>query len=170
MSSKVIFTIAPTGSLPTKELTPHVPLTPQEIALQVYECWKAGASLAIPHARDENGKSTSDVKIYRQISAALDKYPDCDIIRQFSTGGRTGKTYLERGQMLCLAPEMASLATGSSNFSNMGNYNDPETIAYLAEEMRQYSVKPEIEVFDTAMIWNAVKLAEKGELQSSASL
>jgi len=58
------------------------------------------------------------------------------------------------------------LATGSSNFPTKGNYNDPETVAYLAGEMRKYNVKPEIEVFDTAMIWNAIRLAEKGEIKA----
>jgi len=102
--------------------------------------------------------------VNREVLAELDKYPACDIIRQFSTGGRAGKSYTERGQMLCLAPEMASLSTGSSNFPTKGNYNDPETVAYLAGEMRKYKIKPEIEVFDTAMLWNAFKLAEKGEI------
>lgn len=159
MSNKIIFTIAPTGSLPTKELTPHVPITPQEIAAQVYDCWKEGAAVAHLHARDAAGAPTCDVEAYREVLAAMDKYPDCDIIRQLSTGGRTGKTYIDRGQMLCLTPEMASLATGSSNFPTKGNYNDPETVAYLAEKMRHYNVKPEIEVFDTAMLWNAARLA-----------
>lgn len=166
MNNKIIFTIAPTGNVPTKELTPHVPITPQEIATQVYDCWKEGAAVVHFHTRDKESNPTSDVEVNREVLAELDKYPDCDIIRQASTGGRAGKTYIDRGQMLCLAPEMASLATGSSNFPTKGNFNDPETIAYLAGEMRKYNVKPEIEVFDTAMIWSAIKLAEKGEVKA----
>jgi len=147
-------------------LTPHVPITPREIAAHVYDCWQEGAAVAHLHARDKEGNPTSDVEVNREILAELDKYPDCDIIRQVSTGGRAGKTYIDRGQMICLGPEMASLATGSSNFPAKGNYNDPQTIAYLAGEMRKYNVKPEIEVFDTAMIWNAVMMAEKGEIKT----
>jgi 3-keto-5-aminohexanoate cleavage enzyme len=164
MSNKIILTIAPTGNVPTREMNPNVPLTPQEIAAQIYECWKEGAAVAHIHTRDKHGVPTSDVEVNREVLAELDKYPDCDIIRQFSTGGRAGKNYMERGQMLCLAPEMASLATGSSNFPSRGNFNDPETISYLAGEMRQYKIKPEIEVFDTAMLWSAFKLVEKGEI------
>ena len=166
MNNKIILTVAPTGNVPTKEMNPNVPVTPQEIAAQIYECWKEGAAVAHIHTRDKNGLPTSDVEVNREVLAELDNYPDCDIIRQFSTGGRAGKTYMERGQMLCLAPEMASLATGSSNFPTKGNYNDPETISYLADQMRKYNIKPEIEVFDTAMLWNAMKLAEKGEIFS----
>jgi 3-keto-5-aminohexanoate cleavage enzyme len=163
---KIILTIAPTGNVPTREMNPSVPLTPREIATQIYECWKEGAAVAHIHTRDKNGLPTSDVDVNREVLAELDKYADCDVIRQVSTGGRAGKSYTERGQMLCLAPEMASLSTGSSNFPTKGNYNDPETIAYLAGEMRKYKIKPEIEVFDTAMLWNAFKLAEKGELSA----
>jgi 3-keto-5-aminohexanoate cleavage enzyme len=166
MNNKIIITVAPTGNVPTREMNPNVPLTPQEIAAQIYECWKAGAAVAHIHTRDKNGLPTSDVAVNHEVLAELDKYPDCDIIRQLSTGGRAGKSYMERGQMLCLAPEMASLSTGSSNFPTKGNYNDPETISYLAGAMRKYKIKPEIEVFDTAMLWNAFKLAEKDEVSA----
>ncbi len=162
MNEKVILTIAPTGNVPTKELNPHVPITPQEIAAQVYECWKEGASVVHIHTRDENGLPTADIDVNRQVLVELDKYPDCNIIRQLSTGARAGKTYQERGQMLCLAPEMASLATGSSNLPKQANLNDPETIAFLAGEMKKYGVKPEVEVFDVAMIANALQFADKG--------
>ena len=166
MKNKVILTIAPTGNVPTREMNPNVPLTPKEIASQVYECWKEGASVAHFHARDEEGKPTSDVGVYQAIMEEMDQYPECDIIRQVSTGGRAGKSYVERGQMICLSPDMASLATGSSNFPSKGNFNDPETVSYLAAEMMKYNVKPEIEVFDTAMIWNALRMAEKGEIKT----
>ena len=162
--NKLILTIAPTGAVPTREMTPNVPVTPREIAAQVYECWKEGAAVAHMHARDKNGLPTADVEVFREILAELDKYPDCDIIRQLSTGARTSKNNVERGQMLCLSPEMASLATGSSNFPVRGNFNDPENVSYLAGEMRKYKIKPEIEVFDTAMLWSAFSLVEKGEI------
>ncbi len=163
-SNKVILTLAPTGNVPTRQMNPNVPLTPAEIAKQVYECWKEGAAVAHFHARDDQEKPTSDVNVYREIMAEMDKYPDCNIIRQLSTGGRAGKSYVERGQMICLGAEMASLATGSSNFPTAGNYNDPETVNYLAGEMRKYNTKPEIEVFDTAMLWNAIRMQEKGDI------
>ncbi len=164
MSDKVIITIAPTGNVPTKEMNPHLPVTVQEIADQIYECWQEGAAVAHIHARDKEGKPTSDVQVYREILAKLKEKSDCDIITQLSTGGRAGNSYQERGQMICLKPEMASLSTGSSNFPSKANLNDPVTIEYLAGEMRKYGCKPEIEVFDTAMLANALQLVKKGVL------
>lgn len=162
MKNKVVLTIAPTGNVPTKQMNPFVPITPSEIAAQIYECWKVGAAVAHIHTRDKEGNPTSDVAVNKEVLAELDQYSDCDIIRQLSTGGRAGKTYMDRGQMLCLGPEMASLATGSSNFPSKANLNDPETISYLSGEMRKYKIKPEVEVFDSAMLFNAVQLADKG--------
>ena len=166
MGRKVIITIAPTGNVPTKEMTPHLPVTAKEIAEQVYECWKEGAAVAHLHARDLEGVPTSDKDTYKEIVDCLAEKKDCDIIVQLSTGGRAGNSYVERGQMLCLAPEMASLATGSSNFPAKANFNDPDTINHLGSEMNKYNVKPEIEVFDVAMLSNAVHLAKKGFLKS----
>lgn len=163
-SNKVILTIAPTGNVPTQKTNPNVPLTPAEIALQVYECWKEGAAVAHFHARDKEGNPTSDKEVYAEIMAEMDRFPDCTIIRQLSTGGRAGKSHVERGQMISLGAEMASLATGSSNFPTKGNFNDPETITYLSGLMNQYGTKPEIEVFDTAMLWSAVRLVDSGVL------
>ena len=165
-TNKVILTIAPTGNVPTRKTNPNVPLTPAEIAAQVYECWKEGASVAHFHARDKEETPTTSKDIYAEIMAEMDKYPDCNVIRQLSTGGRGGKTPAERGQMICLGEEMASLATGSSNFPKSGNYNDPETVSYLAGEMKKYGTKPEIEVFDTAMLWNALRLVDAGEVSA----
>lgn len=164
MGDKIIITIAPTGNVPTREMNPHLPVTPQEIAQQIYECWKEGAAVAHIHARDEKEQPTSDVNIYREILNCLARKKDCDIMTQLSTGGRAGKSYQERGQMLCLGAEMASLSTGSSNFPTKANLNDPETIEYLAGEMKKYGTKPEIEVFDTAMLENARQLVKRGIL------
>lgn len=166
MSRKVIITIAPTGNVPTKQMTPHVPVTVQEIVDHVYECWQEGASIAHIHARNDEGVPTSDVGVFKQIMAGLAERKDCDIITQLSTGGRAGNSGQERGQMLSLAPEMASLATGSSNFPAKANLNDPDTIGYLSGEMTTYNIKPEIEVFDAAMLHNAVHLAKTGKIPS----
>jgi len=166
VSDKIILTLAPTGNVPTKQMNPNVPLAPKEIAQQVYECWKEGAAVAHFHARDSEGQPTADVNVYKELMDEMDKYPDCDIIRQLSTGGRSATTYTERGQMICLSEEMASLATGSSNFPTRGNYNDPETIDYLAGEMKKYNTKPEIEVFDTAMLWSAIRLLDAGKIDA----
>lgn len=166
MARKVIITAALTGNVPTKDMTPNVPVTPQEIADQLYDCWKEGAAVAHIHARNSDGLPTSDIEIFRQIIELVAAKKDCDIITQLSTGGRAGNSATERGQMICLSPEMASLATGSSNFPAQANVNDPDTVSYLSGEMAKYNVKPEIEVFDAAMLSNAVHFAKKGALKS----
>ena len=110
MSKKIIITLAPTGNVPTKEKNPSTPVTPQEIADQIYACWREGAAVAHIHARDANGKPTTDPEVYQAILQKLAQYKDCDVITQLSTGARGGTGFVARGAMLSLKPEMASLA------------------------------------------------------------
>jgi 3-keto-5-aminohexanoate cleavage enzyme len=160
---KVIITVAPTGNVPTRETCPNLPVTPAEIAEDVYRCYLAGASVAHIHARDEEGKPTADPGTFKPI---IDKIREkCDVIIQLSTGARAGKNAAERGACILLEPEMASLSTGSSNFSRSVNYNPPGLIKELAERMAELSVKPEIEVFDISALEYALYLAEQGLLK-----
>ncbi len=162
---KLIITIAPTGNVPTKELNPNTPVTVEEIVKDVKECQKIGASVAHLHVRDENAQPTSDRTIYNKLIQAIDK-EKIDIIKQLSTGARGGENNLEnRGQMLDLNVEMASLSTGSSNFLSSVNANSPDLINELSAKMIENNIKPEIEVFDCAMINNAEKLLKKGILK-----
>ena len=161
---KVIITIAPTGNVPTRNMTPHVPVTPEEIAGNIVDCYNAGASVAHIHARDEKEMPTHRKDVFAAILKCLDEVR-CPVIRQLSTGGRHGKTFNERSENLTLNPEMASLSTGSTNFPSMAYVNSPELIEFLAKDMQRRGIKPEIEVFDTAMINNAVLLAERGLLE-----
>ncbi len=160
---KLIITVAPTGSVPTKEMTPHVPLTPKEIGEDALRCYNAGASIIHIHARD-NGKPASGIKIFKEIIDEV-KQRCPEMIIQISTGGR-GRSGKKRGSALKLKPEMASLTTGSVNFSNMVYANPPELIDYLAEQMKKYSIKPECEIFDSAMISNAILLYEAGLIKA----
>jgi 3-keto-5-aminohexanoate cleavage enzyme len=160
---KLIITLAPTGNVPTRELTPHAPLTNDEIVEDVKKCRELGVSIAHLHVRDEELKPTSNRDRFEDL---LKKLEGVDIIRQLSTGARGGGQSLDwRGQMLDLNAEMASLATGSSNFLTSANVNTPELIEYLAKRMRDNNIKPEIEVFDSAMINNALVLHKKGILK-----
>ena len=161
--NKVIITVAPTGNVPTKQLNPNTPITPDEIAEDIYQCYQEGAAIAHIHARDENGEPTGNIEIFREIMQRVKQ--KCDIIIQLSTGARGGKTYEERGACLDLKPEMASLATGSSNFTTQVNSNPSDFIQYLAKKMLANNIKPEIEAFDVAMISNAEFLMEKGLLK-----
>lgn len=157
---KIIITVAPTGNVPTRQRTPHVPITPEEIARSVKECRDAGAALAHVHARDEEQRPTYHVEVFRDIVAAV--RGSCDIITQVSTGARAGRTAEERAQCLAAGAEMASLTTGSSNFATQVNDNAPDLVEHLCRDMAKRGIVPEIEIFDAAMISLAVHLAEKG--------
>lgn len=162
---KLIITIAPTGNVPTKALNPHAPLTVAEIVADIRACHERGASVAHIHARNAQLQPTCDRQIYQNIINGIDR-ERIDIIRQVSTGARGGKNTIDnRGQMLDLNVEMASLSTGSSNFPTSINGNSPELIRALAEKMYANHIKPEIEVFDTAMLYNALYLKKKGVLK-----
>jgi 3-keto-5-aminohexanoate cleavage enzyme len=161
---KLIITVAPTGNVPTKEMTPYVPVTAGEIANDIMECYQAGAAVAHIHARNEEGNPTHEKQYFEAILHALDerKIP---VIKQISTGARAGKTMEARAEALSLKPLSASLATGSSNFPRTANVNEPALIEYLAKTMLEYNIKPEIEVFDMAMIHNALELKKAGLLR-----
>lgn len=163
---KLIITVAHTGNVPTKEMNPNTPVTPGEIVKDIKKCAELGAAVAHIHVRDEIGKPTSRRDLYAQVLDQLDA-EKVDIIRQVSTGARGGENTIEwRGQMLDLPQaQMASLATGSSNFIGSINANAPELIIALAEKMKANNLKPEIECFDLAMLSNAKRLAKKGVLK-----
>lgn len=161
---KLILTVAPTGNVPTKKDNPNVPITPDEIAEDVYQCYREGAAIAHLHARGRNGQPIADPEVFKEIIEKV--RARCDIIIQISTGARGGKTMEERAAPLDLRPEMASLATGSSNFASGVNANPPELIEYLCRKMLANGIKPEIEAFDVAMISNAEFLAKKGLIKT----
>jgi len=157
---KLIITIAPTGNVPVKSMTPHVPVTAAEIARDVVDCYDRGAAVAHLHARDAEGSPTSDLEYFSKIMQAIDE-TGCPIVRQISTGARAGKTAEARAAALVLNPVSASLSTGSSNFPRSANLNEPALIEYLANVMLARNIKPEIEVFDAAMIQNAIELQKR---------
>jgi len=160
---KLIITTALTGNVPTRERTPHVPLTPREIAEDVKRCADAGASVFHVHARNAKGKPTLDLAVFKEtVRLIKDLAPE--VIIQLSTGARAGKDWDARANPLRLLPEMASFTTGSNNLPGIVYENSPDFIRYLAEVFRDTGVKPEIEVFETGMINNALHLVEKGLL------
>lgn len=161
---KLIITVAPTGNVPTVEKVPSLPLSPAEIAEDIFSCYQAGAAIAHIHARGQDGLPTADPEIFSEIAERVKE--KCDIIIQFSTGARAGKSAAERGACIDKNPEMASLTTGSSNFADSVNYNSPELIKELALRMKQQGVKPEIEVFDLSALEYANHLVKQGLLQA----
>jgi 3-keto-5-aminohexanoate cleavage enzyme len=162
MSEPLIITTAITGSQPRKKNNPAVPVTPAEQIESTHEAFEAGSALVHIHVRDENEDPSSDPDLFAQVQEGVKTHCPGMII-QFSTGGR-GRSQNERGAMLYLKPDMASLSTGSVNFLRMIYENTPELITGLAEDMKKYGVKPEIEVFDAAMLYNAVKMVENGQI------
>lgn len=166
MSTPAIITVAITGSQPTKAQNPAVPTQPAEQVESTHEAFEAGASLVHIHVRDDRDLSSSDIGKFRIVQEGIAKHCPGMII-QFSTGGR-GRDPAERGAALKLRPDMGSLATGSVNFATMIYENPPQLIDELAADMLKYDIKPECELFDLAMLYNARVLVDRGLLKDPA--
>ena len=167
--AKTIITVATTGAWPKKENNPNVPMTPQEIANDIYACWKVGAAVAHLHMRDDNGNGTMDINKFRETVTLLRKqHPDCDIVLNFTTSGDLNATPETRQAHLKeLHPEMGSYDCGSMNWLNTGLFiNSPAFLEELGHHMQEWNVKPEIEAFDPGMIGNAAYYLKKGVLKA----
>ncbi|HTO81395.1 MAG TPA: 3-keto-5-aminohexanoate cleavage protein [Methylomirabilota bacterium] len=166
MSTPAIITVAITGSQPTKAQNPALPVAPAEQIESTHAAFEAGAALVHIHVRDDDGKSSSDAARFAAVQDGVRKHCPGMII-QFSTGGR-GRQAAERGSALKHRPDMASLATGSVNFATIIYENPPALIDDLAAAMLAQDVKPEVEIFDLAMLYNARTLADRGLLKTPA--
>ena len=169
MAQKTIITVATTGAWPKKENNPNVPMTPSEIADDVYECWKAGSAIAHLHMRDENGDGTMDhEKFAETVKLIHERYPDCDIILNLTTSGDIHADDESRVQHVKeLKPEMASYDCGSMNWLHMGLFlNSPKFLEDCGKLFQELNVKPEIEAFDPGMIGNAAYYLKKGVLKA----
>ena len=163
MTTPCIITVAITGSVARKAHNPAVPETVSEQVESTHEAFEAGASLVHVHTRQDDGSPGTIPDKFAEFQDRIRRL--CPgIIVQFSTGGRSG-VGSERGSMLHHQPDMASLSTGSCNFPRSIYANSNELIVELAERMLQYDIKPEIEVFDLAMLYNAVNLVDQGLLK-----
>ncbi|MEM7527252.1 MAG: 3-keto-5-aminohexanoate cleavage protein [Pseudomonadota bacterium] len=157
-----IICVAITGSVPRKEDNPAVPISIEEQIESTQEAFEAGAAIAHCHVRLEDGTPTSDPDRFAQLKEGIERHCPGMII-QFSTGGRSGAGR-ERGGMLPLAPDMASLTVGSNNFPTRVYENAPELVDWLAALMRTHDVLPEIEAFDLSHIFKAVEMHRDGRL------
>lgn len=165
MSKKVIVTVALTGGMAvTKEEAPYLPMQPEEIANSAFECFKAGAAIAHIHARDKEGYPTGDPQVYSNIHELIrDK---CNMIIQDTTGGGGNLDFNQRIACLDTNPEMASLNMGIL-FRTVGKYagtyfsNTRPVIEQLAKEMKERGIKPEMEVFNHAMMSEVYNLISK---------
>lgn len=157
-----IITVAITGSMPRRKDNPAVPVTPAEQIEATHRAYEAGAALVHIHVRNDDESASSDPALFAKVHEGVRKHCPGMIV-QFSTGGR-GREQAERGSALDQRPDMASLATGTVNFANSVYENHPQLVKDLAVAMRRHGVKPEIEVFDAAMLYAASAMAEKGLL------
>jgi len=157
-----ILCCAITGSVPRKADNPAVPVTISEQIESSHAAVEAGASIIHAHVRNDDESPTSDPEKFARLKEGLEKH--CPgVIVQLSTGGRSGAG-AERGGMLSLRPDMASLSVGSNNFPSRVYENAPDLVAWLAAEMVKYEVTPEIEAFDLSHILQAIRMSEAGAL------
>ncbi len=164
MTTPCIITVAITGSVPRKKDNPALPVSVAEQVESTQQAFEAGATLVHLHVRNDDETTSSDPERFARVLAGLRKHCPGMIV-QFSTGGRSGTGH-ERGGMLPLKPDMASLATGSVNFPSRIYENSPELVDWLAAEMIKYGVKPEVEAFDLSMIFQAVTMARDGRIKA----
>ena len=164
MSQPCIICVAITGSVARKENNPAVPTTIQEQIESIHESFEAGASIAHCHVRNDDQTPSSDPERFSLLKQGIEKHCPGMII-QLSTGGRSGAGK-ERGGMLSLQPDMASLSVGSNNFPTRVYENSPDLVDWLAEEMLKYNIKPEIEAFDLSHIVQAAKMSNDGRLKA----
>ncbi|GIX15571.1 MAG: 3-keto-5-aminohexanoate cleavage protein [Paracoccaceae bacterium] len=157
-----IICVAITGSLPTKANNPAVPITVEEQVESTHEAFEAGAAIVHCHVRKDDGTPTSDPERFARLQEGIRKHCPGMII-QFSTGGRSGSGR-ERGGMLHLRPDMASLSVGSNNFPTRVYENPPDLVDWLAGEMRRHGIKPEIEAFDLSHIFQAAAMNRDGRI------
>jgi 3-keto-5-aminohexanoate cleavage enzyme len=160
MTEACIISVAITGSVPRKHDNPAVPITVAEQIESTHAAYEAGAALVHVHVRNDDETPSSDPEKFARLQEGIRR--TCpDMIIQFSTGGR-GRALEARGAMLHLRPDMASLATGSVNFPTIVYENPPDFVRSLAATMRDNAIKPEIEVFDLAMLYNTADLVAEG--------
>lgn len=165
----LIINFTPTGMIPTKELTPHVPISVTEIIENVHEAIGIGISMVHLHARDEQtGKPTYKKEVYGKIIEGIRKHSK-ELVICVSLSGRGIKEFVHRASPLQLEnelkPDMGSLTLSSLNFNKMESMNSPDMIQKLAEEMKNKGILAELEAFDSGMINYAKYLERKGLLQ-----
>jgi 3-keto-5-aminohexanoate cleavage enzyme len=161
----LIINFTPNGMIPTKDMTPHVPITVNEIIEDVHRAVEIGITMVHLHAREEkNGLPTPDANVYDKIISGIRKYSK-DLIICTTTSGRNFPEFEKRSEVLSLSgnvkPDMASLTLSSLNFNKQASINTPEIIIRLSEKMKEKGILPELEAFDSGMINFAKYLLKK---------
>jgi len=170
-SSPFVINLASTGMVPTRRMSPHVPLNHQEIVDDVAACLELGVQMFHLHARDAEGQHTGEPEVYGRMIEAIRKLPGGrEAILCVTTSGRVDNSFAARSRVLDLdgsmKPDMASLTLSSLNFQQQASTNPPETIRRLAQKMLEKGIRPELEVFDLGMA-NFLSVLMKEELVAS---
>lgn len=165
----VILNFVPTGMVPTKQMTPHVPIDVHEIVEDVHAAYELGITIVHLHARNENtGEPTPDAEVYARLIEGIRAFAR-DLVVCVSLSGRTFREFAQRAAPLALEgdlkPDMGSLTLGSLNFPQAASVNAPDMIQRLAAAMRERGILPELEVFDLGMINYAKYLLAKDVLR-----
>ncbi|WP_225409727.1 3-keto-5-aminohexanoate cleavage enzyme [Stigmatella hybrida] len=170
MSKPMVITAAMVGAETTREQTPHLPITAEEIAEDAARCREAGAAMVHLHVRTPDGKPSQDAELFRAAIRAIRKRTD--ILVQVSTGGAVGMDVNERCGGLTLTgadrPDMATLTTGTVNFGEEVFWNPRPLVRDIAKRIKDSGLKPELECFDVGMIDEANMLAKEGLVQQPA--
>ncbi|HEV2776805.1 MAG TPA: 3-keto-5-aminohexanoate cleavage protein [Solirubrobacteraceae bacterium] len=165
----LIINLAPTGMVPTKAMTPHVPISTEEILEDVERCRAQGAAIVHVHARDGEGRPSHRAEHFAPIVAGI-RAIDPELVVCVTCSGRFAVDLESRAEVLSLEgdakPDMASLTLGSNNFARQASVNAPETIRGLAERMRERAIMPELEVFEPGMVAFGRHLAQRGLIES----
>lgn len=160
----LIINLTPTGMVPTKAMTPHVPISVEEIVEDVRKCYALGITMLHLHARDENGLPTHRKEVYGELIKGIRSFAK-DLVICVSLSGRTTQEFEKRSEPLDLEgdlkPDMGSLTLSSLNFSTQASMNSPEMIQALAQKMRAKNILPELEIFDLGMANYASYLFKK---------
>lgn len=192
--NKAVFTAAVTGSIHTPTMSPHLPVTAQEIIDDIMSVYEAGGAVAHVHVRDEKtGLPNADQETYKRVLSEVKKR--CDIVICTTTGGRLGEPVENRVRVVTnLEPELASLNAGSLNFALFqvaNNYkswrhdweeeylrgtedfifpNTFYTMRKFVQAMAEHGTKPEFEIYDMGMINNLAQLIRDGHVQTPVYL
>ena len=169
-SGSLIVNLAPTGMVPMKEQTPHVPVSVDEIVEDVERCRGLGVSIVHVHARDEDGRPTHRREYFGPIVEAIRRV-DPELVVCVTCSGRYVSEVEDRADVLSLEgdqkPDMASLTCGSNNFQASASVNSPQVIKALAERMGERGIVPELEVFEPGMLDFARYLSGRGFIPES---
>lgn len=171
--SGLLINLAPVGIIPTKTMTPHVPISHDEIVEDVAACLELGVQIVHLHCRDMDGRPSSDPERYGRLIESVRGLPGGrEVVICVTTSGRTDPAFQSRARVLDLygdmKPDMASLTLGSLNFLNSASVSQPDTIRALAQRMLERRIKPELEIFDLGMANFAKVLAKEGLVDNQA--